>query len=125
MAFDKKAWRHNYFKRIKSDPIEMARRKAYRKKWLKSDNGQKYNRRRVVAKYGITVELYDSMLAEQGGVCKICGRSNGKRYMMVDHDHGTGQVRGLLCTNCNCGIGHFCEDRKRLLTAVDYLNGVL
>lgn len=69
--------------------------------------------RQVRLKYGITVEDYDLMLAEQGGVCKICKRPetsvrNGKvRRMPVDHDHDTGEVRGLLCMLCNSRLGYF------------------
>lgn len=50
--------------------------------------------------YGITVEDYDRMFDEQGGVCAICGNGT-KRRLAVDHNHETGVVRGLLCPRCN------------------------
>jgi hypothetical protein len=63
----------------------------------------------------------------QKGCCAICGvhqneRSDGKD-LAVDHDHETGEVRGLLCTNCNTGIGQLQEDPEVLLKAIEYLKG--
>jgi Recombination endonuclease VII len=46
-------------------------------------------------------ELYDRLLAEQGGVCAICGATPKTRRLHIDHDHKTGRVRGLLCHRCN------------------------
>lgn len=53
---------------------------------------------------GLTIEDYDRMLAEQGGVCAICGNPPKARRLDVDHDHRTGAVRGLLCHRCNRGV---------------------
>lgn len=79
--------------------------------------------------YGITREQYNWMLEVQGGVCAICRQpettSNPARHtvkrLAVDHDHRTGQIRGLLCSNCNRGIGHFHHDPSRLRDAIAYL----
>ena len=78
--------------------------------------------RRLIRKYGITLADYDRMFAEQGGRCAICDREHdgGKRFD-VDHDHETGDVRGLLCTNCNRMIGHAHDDPRRLRDAARYL----
>ena len=56
--------------------------------------------------YGISLEDYDQMYEAQEGVCGICGNinSSGKR-LCVDHNHDTGEVRGLLCTKCNYNLG--------------------
>jgi hypothetical protein len=74
--------------------------------------------------YGITLKQYEKMLADQGGVCAICkqecNRQNSKR-LCVDHDHGTGVVRGLLCFQCNVGIGKFKESLDILRKAVRYM----
>jgi hypothetical protein len=79
---------------------------------------------RLRAEFGITADEYDSMLAAQGGVCAICGVSaadaRGHR-LHVDHCHDTGRVRGILCGNCNLGLGKFGDDAARLGRAVDYL----
>lgn len=77
-------------------------------------------------KYGITVEDYRSMLASQSGVCAICGgpptgNHSQNRPYHVDHDHLTGKVRGLLCTNCNILIGQAKESPERLEKAIAYL----
>ena len=74
--------------------------------------------------YGLTLEDYDLMLARQGGVCAICGtaKPNGfGKFLAVDHCHDTGRIRGLLCGNCNHGLGKFDHDPKRLRRAIRYL----
>jgi hypothetical protein len=78
--------------------------------------------------YGITVEDYDVMLTSQNGGCAICGaeKPGGRtRYFAVDHCHATGDVRGLLCTKCNRGLGLFNDDTGRMERAVKYLKGDL
>ncbi|MEV4482794.1 endonuclease VII domain-containing protein [Micromonospora coxensis] len=58
--------------------------------------------------------------AEQGGVCAICG---GEDPQHLDHDHRTGWVRGILCFNCNGGLGQFRDSPTRLARAITYLRG--
>lgn len=78
--------------------------------------------------FGLSYEKYEKMLLDQGGVCAICGqeelmRIRGKKLRLaVDHCHDTGRVRGLLCTNCNRGLGHFKDDPIRLYRAISYLS---
>lgn len=56
--------------------------------------------------YNITVEEYNIMLEKQDGVCFICNKSNTNGYhLCVDHDHKTGEIRGLLCITCNRNLG--------------------
>lgn len=69
---------------------------------------------------GISVETYLAMEREQGGVCLIC-KGNTNRRLAIDHDHETGEVRGLLCGKCNTGIGQFDEDPDRMRAAIAYL----
>lgn len=79
--------------------------------------------------YGMTMETYRVMLEAQGGVCAICKGNEtyqprtytGPKALSVDHNHKTGQIRGLLCSNCNYLVGHCKEDEKVLLEAVNYL----
>ena len=73
--------------------------------------------------YGITVEDYNRMLEEQNHCCGCCGKheSEFKRRLHVDHDHTTNQVRGLLCTKCNPGIGYFDDSIEILEMAIAYL----
>lgn len=62
------------------------------------------------------------MLVDQNGACAICGGVNKDgRKLFVDHDHATGQVRGLLCNLCNRGIGNMRDSIKLLRAAADYL----
>lgn len=72
--------------------------------------------------YGITLERYNQMLAEQDGRCGLCGEepTTAKR-MHVDHDHETGQIRALLCHHCNLLIGNAKESAGRLQLAIAYL----
>ena len=73
--------------------------------------------------YGITLQDYNAMFEEQDGRCAICGvhQSELKRALAVDHDHGTGEVRGLLCQKCNAGIGNLRDDASLLKRAACYL----
>jgi len=69
-------------------------------------------------RYGIGVKVFEEMLAEQDGMCLICEKPGPEH---VDHDHGTGRVRGILCFNCNQGLGNFRDDVSSLIRAVSYL----
>jgi len=68
--------------------------------------------------YGLSVPEFRKMLDEANG-CEACGSTEA--YLVVDHCHAGGQVRGLLCPQCNVGIGMFADSPERLLAAVDYL----
>jgi len=73
-------------------------------------------------KYDITRDVYDKMLARQGGMCAICGTSRPSRpSFCVDHDHDTGRVRGLLCVTCNSILGYAHDDPLMLDRAIGYL----
>lgn len=72
---------------------------------------------------GVTQEQYLAMYKEQKGRCGICeSRLYSKRYkaFAVDHDHKTGKIRGLLCTNCNTGLGLFKDDPIALQRAIEW-----
>ena len=72
--------------------------------------------------YGMTIEDYDSMLANQEGVCAICHTIPNKKHLVVDHSHDNNMVRGLLCSNCNTGLGLFKDSIDNLSAAIVYLN---
>lgn len=83
---------------------------------------QATHRERWLKRYGLTVEQYDTMLADQGSACAICRRTDpGARGWCVDHCHDTGQVRGILCMGCNSAIGHLSHDPDTLRAAIAYL----
>lgn len=77
--------------------------------------------------YGITIERYDEMLAEQNGCCAICAKPESNEIrgkivsLAVDHCHKTGAVRALLCGNCNRGLGFFNDDPELLAKAQQYV----
>lgn len=83
--------------------------------------------RKLKAVYGLGLKEYDSLLAAQDGVCKICENSEtrvnrGKVIQLsVDHDHITGHIRGLLCHKCNVAIGFFGESSDLIRQAADYV----
>lgn len=81
----------------------------------------KANRTRWVAKYELTPEEYTQMVEDQKGLCKICKKVPTKRGLVVDHNHETGEVRGLLCIPCNSGIGLLGDHPELLLAAAEYL----
>lgn len=74
-------------------------------------------------KYGITADDYDLLFIQQGGKCAACGVPPTGENLVVDHNHTTGQVRGLLHRGCNAAIGHFRDDPELLLKAAAYLKG--
>lgn len=75
--------------------------------------------------YGITLEQYNGMFAAQNGLCKGCYRhqSTLKRALNVDHNHSTGEIRGLLCDGCNIALGAVRENKEVLTRLVSYLGG--
>ena len=77
----------------------------------------------LMRKYGMTIEQYDGMLEAQGGGCFICGRPPREDISLhVDHDHSTGNVRGILCFCCNNALADFGEDPEILRKAASYLS---
>ena len=79
--------------------------------------------------YGITQLDYERIYSMQGGKCAICGKaetaraskSSRPKRLSVDHDHKTGEIRGLLCNSCNTAIGHLRENPVTLINAANYI----
>ena len=101
-----------------------AKSRAYKK----TPRYQAYRRNyEFIKHFGITLADYELMLKRQKGVCAICKQKETKgvkgvvRRLAVDHNHQTGEVRGLLCTDCNQTLGHMKENIQFLLNAIDYL----
>lgn len=102
--------------------------KARLKEAAKKRSKMPHVRRRVreldiLRKFGLSEVQYAGLLEQQDGCCAICSTDEpkGKGCFCVDHDHVTGEVRGLLCHHCNLGLGNFADDTQRMLKAVEYL----
>ena len=80
---------------------------------------------RYIKLFGITIDDYNQMFTEQEGKCGCCGKHQVElnKRLAVDHDHDTGEVRGLLCTDCNVSIGKLGDNTQGLEQALRYLNG--
>lgn len=109
------------------ESIPSADRAKYAKKW-RANNPDKAKNSDLKKRFGITLEDYERMFAEQGGVCKICGqkesshqRDGSPSSLVVDHCHETQKIRGLLCHHCNRGIGLLKDDPEILMSAIKYL----
>lgn len=79
---------------------------------------------KLMALHGITLEQYEAIAASQNNACAICGTTQAeqKKKMAVDHHHGTGRIRGLLCHNCNVGLGNFKDSKQILTKAINYIH---
>ncbi|PZR81626.1 MAG: hypothetical protein DI537_37920 [Stutzerimonas stutzeri] len=131
--FDASPSRRPFGLASKCKPCEL-KRKAKRQRKVRQEQPEKYRdrdrRSNLNKKFGITVEEYDALVASQGNTCAICRqperyihpRTQEPARLAVDHNHQTGAVRGLLCSNCNRGLGFFNEDRDRLDAAREYLS---
>ena len=139
----KREYNRNYMRKRRADPVHgpvLADKKAtyrksdagkaaaaaYERKWRKA-NPKKVAETQLRAdakRYGINLEkTYEELLKEQNGKCACCGidESTQQRRFSVDHVHGTGEVRGLLCTNCNTSIGKLGDDLKGIVNAMNYI----
>jgi hypothetical protein len=103
------------------------RKRATGKAWALANPDRVLNSR--MKRFGITATQYKQLLADQGGVCAICGSADpkGRGRFAVDHDHaaeasGELVVRGLLCSPCNLGLGYFYDDPEKLRAAARYLS---
>jgi len=76
----------------------------------------------LLKRYGLTLEDYNTKLVEQNGCCAMCGKhwTEFKKRLHVDHNHATGQVRGLLCATCNSGLP-WVENKNFKSEAEEYL----
>lgn len=77
---------------------------------------------KLITAYGITLDEYDRMYTKQNGCCFICKDDFEKFKLVIDHNHITGKVRSLLCSNCNTGLGMFKENKNTLLNAIKYID---
>lgn len=109
----------------RNTPEFRAKRDAYYRanpeQWKRHGQSARERRVREQLLYGVAAATIDAMLIAQGHRCAICRRPPGKRGLGVDHDHATGQVRGMLCGPCNMALGGFRDNPEFCEHAADYL----
>jgi Autographiviridae endonuclease VII len=86
--------------------------RAKRRRNYTTEKGRKWNHKHA---YGLTPEQYAALLSSQGGICAVCKQ---QKRLVVDHDHKTGAVRGLLCYRCNTLVG-VTENRNALSESIE------
>ena len=97
------------------------KRREISKRWAKK-NPDKINENWLKQCYGLTLVEYKIMIDAQQGVCAICKRNPTEvNKLCVDHNHDTGELRGLLCSLCNTALGFFNDSKDILLEAIKYL----
>jgi len=78
---------------------------------------------RRLRRRGATQQMYDVMYEAQRGCCALCNEPEEKfAWLCIDHDHDTGKIRGLLCPNCNRGIGLLRDNADLLRKAATYID---
>jgi hypothetical protein len=99
-------------------------RRSENQRRRRAEKGEKFSYD-LKTRYGVTVNQYRAMIARQGGGCAVCGveTSSAGRRLVVDHEHDTGRVRGVLCHRCNSGIGMLGDTEQGVAKAVAYLAG--
>ena len=98
-----------------------------RKRWARRNySPSKEKNKDLKRRYNISLSEYNELVRKQEGCCEICGVHESKltRSLHVDHNHKTGEIRGLLCLQCNKLLGYANDDVIYLLGCVDYLNGL-
>lgn len=112
--------------RIKDDPNRLQKLREWQKRY-REQNKEALRAGERKRKFGISAEQYAKIFKSQNGTCAICNQPEtatrmGKvKSLSVDHCHKTGVIRGLLCSDCNTGIGKLKDDPKILHSAIQYL----
>jgi Recombination endonuclease VII len=94
------------------------KRAAAQRRWIQSQKGQDWLHRRRCEKHGITPEEYKQVFERQHGLCGICQQP---KPLFIDHCHDTDDFRGLICQQCNAGLGLFGDSVDGLRKALVYL----
>ena len=108
--------------RFKSSSICVTCATERQRTWREA-NPERNRHNALNRKYGLSLDRFNALLVAQGNCCAICRgtKPSGSGDWSVDHDHTRGAVRGILCSHCNTGLGHFRDDPLRLELAATYL----
>ena len=112
--------KREYDKKYRAENVDKVRESS--KKYY-AENIDKFRARSLQNRYGIGHEEYLELFEKQDGKCKICETTSNRKlkHFAVDHCHDTGDVRGLLCSNCNTAIGLLKDNPDLLRTAAKYI----
>jgi hypothetical protein len=101
---------NQYYQKTKDKRVKYAR--EYRKKYPERTRATNWK-----VKYGISPEEFYEKLKEQNNCCAICKRDMNEygKIFCVDHNHETGQIRGLLCDPCNYGLGFYEKHKQKYI----------
>jgi hypothetical protein len=106
-----------WYQNKRQDPMWLEKhRKSSRERARKVRQGNKQEY--TASRYGLTLEEYIKLFKDQDNKCAICGE---EKPLIVDHNHATGKVRGLLCYSCNTAIGLLKDDPAMIFAAYKYL----
>jgi hypothetical protein len=112
------------------DDVRRSDHKAYMREYarrMRAANPDYHKSLKIKKMYGITIDTYNEMLTEQKGCCAICAKPESNEIkgkvtsLAIDHDHATGAIRALLCSNCNRGLGLFNDSVELLAKAHEYV----
>lgn len=109
---------HEHFKQANRESFHRNKHKHGRYKYSAQTYWQ-----RLWSKFKLTESDYQGILNSQGGGCALCGEVETGKRMPVDHNHDTGDVRGILCTSCNRGLGLMKDNAELLRKAAAYVEG--
>jgi len=108
----------------KQNPEKIKQWHKQQYKRYKERYGEDLKLRNSINRHGAGyIELFNGFFVEQGGICPGCGRHQSEftKKLCLDHDHETGEYRGLLCSNCNRRVGSSKKDIQILKNLVKYL----
>ena len=121
----KQEYKREYQRKYRQAHMETSRKHS--REWGRK-NPDCAHKHKLKYRYGMTIEEYNLKLKEQNNVCDICKcaevaayRSKSSQRLSVDHNHKTGENRGLLCDRCNRAIGSFRDNTKTIKSALKYL----
>ena len=113
------------YKEDNREDLNKKSKEYYKLKFELNPTEERKRRKQILlkCKYGISLIEYNIILDKQEGCCAICNKHHTlfKQALSVDHNHITGQVRGLLCNKCNLGIGIFSDNILLLENAIKYI----
>ena len=122
-----KSWCKSCDIKCAAEWAKMNKDKRSKQRKIYSKTIKDYHKKYALRKYGISLAEFEEMEIKQNGACAICGKKEvhknqwGNVRLSVDHCHISGKVRGLLCKNCNTGLGGFKDNIENLSKAISYL----